>query len=221
MLFCSWNKLKMIVNFRNRYTCHMIFSFCFHNGMGKVKWNSRSGNLCSMYAITSDSRCRVNQCNHITATLFQLEADNQTNISASQHQDPVSRLYTVKVHHGLCGSCSNHTRKRPALEGNHIFCCSCGNNNGISFIMENFFSLFYHDFFVLIHSNDCGIQFYINTCLSRLCKKLFTDYKASDLRLMLFGAKKFMDLLKQLSSRLFILIKYNYLQSSFCCLNCR
>ena len=63
-------------------------------------------------------------------------------------------------------------------------------------------------------------KFYINTCLGSLCKKLFSDDEASDLCLMLFGTEEFMDLLKQLSARLFILIKYNYLQSSFCCLNC-
>ena len=66
--------------------------------------------------------------------------------------------------------------------------------------MENFFSLFFFTTisFVLIHSNDCGIQFYIKylALAASLQVKLFSlTYKASDLRLCSLEPK-FMDLLK-------------------------
>ena len=77
--------------------------------------------------------------------------------------------------------------------------------------MENFLALFYHDFFVLVHSNYGRIQFYINASPGCFCQKLFPDDKASDLRLMLLGAEEFMDLLKKLSTRLFILLIFLHL----------
>ena len=114
----------------------------------KIKRNIGSCNLCCMNSVPTDTGCCINQCNHITAALHQLEGYDQTDISGTKHQNFVSRFYPVQIHHRLCGSCADDSRKIPALKGNHIFCGSCSNDNGISFVVMNLIFDPYHNFFI-------------------------------------------------------------------------
>ena len=153
-LFCARNRLEMVVYLCNDRTGYTVCSLCLYNGMGQVKRNARSGELCCMDTITANSRSCINNGNHFAASLQQLEADNQTNITRTNHQNLLPRLYALNVHHGLGCTCSNDTRNVPALERNHVFCCTRCNDDGIALIVMDFAVFLHGDFFIFIDAHD-------------------------------------------------------------------
>ena len=184
MLFGSRNELEVVIHFCNRNTDHILLALCFYDGMGKIKRNTCSCNLCCMNSVPTDTGCCINQCNHITAALHQLEGYDQTDISGTKHQNFVSRFYPVQIHHRLCGSCADDSRKIPALKGNHIFCGSCSNDYGISFVVMNLLFDPYHNFFIQIHADNGCIQHNFHTGIRCFLQQLLPDHKTSDFCLM-------------------------------------
>ena len=154
MLFCARNKLEMGIHFRNGNTGYMVCSLCLLNGMGKIERHATPGNLCCMNAIAANSWGCIHQRNHFTTCLQQLIADNQTNITRTNHQNFLPRLYALNVHHGLGCTCSDDTRNVPALERNHVFCCTRCNDDGIALIVMDFAVFLHGDFFIFIDAHD-------------------------------------------------------------------
>ena len=138
----------------------------------------------------------VNQGDHLTATLEKLETDDQSHISGTEHQNLTARLYTVQIHHRLRGSGADDARERPAGEGDHIFRGAGGHENSVPFIMEEFLSDFYSDFFIKIKAFHGGAQHHLYAGVRRFLQKLLSDAKSTDFCLMFFGTEKFMYLFK-------------------------
>ena len=107
-----------------------------------------------MDTITANSWSCINNGNHFAASLQQLEADNQTNITRTNHQNLLPWLYALNVHHGLGCTCSDDTRNVPALERNHVFCCTRCNDDGIALIVMDFAVFLHGDFFIFIDAHD-------------------------------------------------------------------
>ena len=87
----------MFIHFSYYNLFHMIFSFCFNNGMRKIKRNSRTRNFSSVDAVTADFRGSINQCFNLAACLNKLETDNKADLSCSHHNDFLPRLTSVAV----------------------------------------------------------------------------------------------------------------------------
>ena len=154
MLFCARNKLEMGIHFRNGNTGYMVCSLCLLNGMGKIERYATPSNLCCMNAIAANSWSCIHQCNHFTTCLQQLIADNQTNITRTQHQNLFPWSNAMQIHHGLCSTSTNYARQCPTIKSYHVFCCTRCNQNCIAFIMVNLFSNPNDQFFFCIQANN-------------------------------------------------------------------
>ena len=187
--------------------------------MGQIEGDAGSGHLGRMDTVAADPGCRIHKCHDLTAALHELEGNHQTHIAGAEHQHPLSRQHAVQVHHGLGSTGTDDTRKGPAREGHHVLRSPRCDNDGISLDVANAVALLHHDFLILIQADDRRIQLHLYAGLIRLCQKLLTDDEASYLCPMLLGAEELVNLLEKLSSRLLVLIEYNDLQSSLCCLD--
>ena len=141
----------------NGHSGHTFLTFCTDDGVGKIERNSGSCNLCRMYAISADSRCRIHQAYNLTAALQKLEGNHQAYVAGTKHQNLLARKHAVQVHHRLGCTGSNDSRKGPAREGNHIFGCACGNQDRVSFVVEDLITLLYDNLFILIQADYGGI----------------------------------------------------------------
>ena len=157
MLFCSRNELKMGIHLGNGHSGHTFLAFCTDDGVGKIERNSSPCYLCRMYAVSADSRRRIYQAYNLTAALQKLEGNHQTYVAGAKHQNLLAWKHAVQVHHRLGCTSTNDSRKRPAREGNHVFRCACGDQNRVSFVVKDLFTLLYDNLFVLIQADHGGI----------------------------------------------------------------
>ena len=199
----------------------MVFALRLDNRMRQIERHTGACYLCRMYAISANARRCINQRNHITAALHQLEADDQADIARAEHQDFLARLDAMQIHHGLCGACADDARQCPAVEGDHIFRSAGCDDNRICFVMNDLLADAHDDLFILIQSDDRRIQDNPYTSLLCFLQQFLANAIAPDLCVMLLGAKELVNLLEQLSARLCVLVEHDDIRAALCRFNCR
>ena len=216
-LFRSRNGLEVLVHLCDHRTGNTIRALCLHNGVGKVKRYAGSCQLCRMNTITADSGSRIDNGCHFTAGLQQLEADDQSHVAGADHEDLAARLHTLNVHHGLCRTGTDNTRNVPALERDHVFGSTGGDDDRIAFIMMDFTVLLYGDFLIFVDTHYGGVQFYLNAQILCFFQKLLTNDKSTGLSMMLLGTEELVNLFEQLSAGALVFIEHDNIHAVFLC----
>lgn len=120
MLFGARNRLELVVYLRNHGALYLIFSLGANNRVPQIERNAIAGNLGGVHAVAADTRRSVNQRHDLAACLQQLIRDNQSDVAGTNHENFLTWLHAVQVHHGLRRTGADDARLRPTVKQNHI-----------------------------------------------------------------------------------------------------
>ena len=217
MLFRAGDDFPIRSDLTDCHAGHAVRAFRLYNRVGQIERNAAAGDLRGVHTVAADARCGITQSNDVTARLHELKADDQADVAGAQHEHALTRQNMMQIHHGLCGTGADDARQCPALEVDHVFRSAGCNQNAVAFVVLQLLIDANRDFPIRIQTDNGGIQNDFHAVLLCFREQLFADLKAADFCLVLFRAKKFMNLLKQLTARLCVFIEYNGLDAMLGC----
>ena len=219
MLLGARDELEVRVDLGNRDAGHVVRALGTLDRVGEIERDARAGDLCGMHAVATDMGSCIDERHDVAACLLELVADDEANIAGAEHEDTLARLHAVQVHHRLGSAGADDTRKRPALERDHVLGCARGDDDCIALVVVHFGALADDDLLVLVEADDGRVKLDLDAELCRLIEELLADNEATDLGAVLLRAEELVDLLEKLAARTSVLVEDDDGDAVLCCLD--
>ena len=150
MLFRARDNLPGLVDLADHDAGHVVRALGAHNRVRQVKRHAAARDLRRVDAVAANAGRGVHECNNLTPGLQKLEAHDEADVAAAEHQHALAGLDAVQVHHRLRGARADHAGQRPARERQRILRSAGRHENRVALYVADLVADAHEDFLFLV-----------------------------------------------------------------------